>query len=311
MGRRIFGKFAPPLVIGCAVALVVAAMLLASIIEEETNRPVDNAADANVSSSELDRIFQPEDNPDQSRSRLKGQRVGENLRVLDEFQTTASNGLESNEGDSWTQADADRRSWFQELGYFSEYERIAYASYTNDDLVELGSNGDLLALDVLHRRQADQGDFKSAIETLKLAAANGSIAAVERISLFYEAELLALDDRADLAAQRARDLAIEAASWYEASIILGNLHSLYKGASMLDRAGIRFSDRDIALVSERANGHIQEINAARVRLGRSELSPRRMPEHLQRMAEQTLDYVLESNSSGWGTQYYTRRENNP
>lgn len=200
------------------------------------------------------------------------------------------------------QAMADLAAWERRIGKFTESDYGLYDSYPNETLWLLGSEGDLLALDLLARRQRQAGDMAQLRTTLSVALLFGSLEAMTDVAAIDQANLSMAREARN--ASSIKEHGISIAAWYEASVLLGNLDALGVGEAMLAQAGIEFSAADLLRVTELAQTRIATINETRRSMGLEPLTRQAMPESVRRNTQAVLRHGWHQNRSGWGRQYY-------
>ncbi len=158
---------------------------------------------------------------------------------------------------------------WENLGYFDNEQKRAYASYDKDTLEALGDQGDLLALDILAQKyiKEDRNRTKATEVDLK-AVVFGSAKAASSLAIRADSPSHAKND------ESGRSHIYRAMAWYRVAAIMGDETAKGFGDSILRVRNIALSEYEWTLVNRQAEAIYAGINRKRRDMGLDALKPR-------------------------------------
>jgi hypothetical protein len=192
--------------------------------------------------------------------------------------------------------------WRKDKGYFSNFDRLNYASYEEDALRILGNEGDLLALDTLYNRlNASRESVDRANELLYKSVALGSTKAAITLATVHRVKMKPVTDGQKVTF--AEDDIYKILAFYEIAAIGEDAMGLLQGTNFLSGLKWEVSDDQITEISKMAKEMLDTIRQEHDAPTRSDNSMR-----YRKAAERFRMYQLErffpdSDYDGWGHSY--------
>lgn len=135
----------------------------------------------------------------------------------------------------------------EKLGYFAPAQYENYSSYSDETLLEMGLNGDILAVQLAARRAIESGDFEKGLRAHYFSATLGSAYSSLELATTYEAEFAGMDVDED----KFRPFITESIAWKLVAVAQGDAEALIDIKASVDANGMEFTESDRTAILNR------------------------------------------------------------
>lgn len=142
----------------------------------------------------------------------------------------------------------------EELGYFAPTQYENYGSYSDETLVEMGLNGDILAMQLAAKRAMESGDLEKGLRAHYFASTLGSAYSSLELATAFEAEFAGKD----VDEEKFRPFITESIAWKLVAVAQGDAEALIDIQASIDANGVTLTEADRTAIMRR----VGELQAA-------------------------------------------------
>ena len=167
--------------------------------------------------------------------------------------------------DIHTQQAINHKHW-ENIGFFDEEQKSSYASYNRETLLELGNQGDILALDILADMYLlEDRDREKSTEINMQAVLFGSAIAASKLAISADSPTLYGNKLT-----KHKSYIYKEMTWHKVSAMMGNKAAEGIMNSILKAQGVTLSEEEWSLIQKQADITYEQLNNKRREIGLSD-----------------------------------------